>query len=238
MKYKNLVIFIIALVLVKNMVGAQDKILPIYSVDTDEKLISLTFDVAWGDEDMVEVLQILDDNDVKATFFLVGDWVEDYPEQVKTIHEKGHDIANHSDRHPHVTKLTKDEVKADIMEAHKKVKDLLGVEMDLYRAPYGEYDNEVVEAAHECNYHIIQWDVDSLDWKNYGKQPLIDKVLKHKNLTYGSIVLLHTGTDHTKDALDEIIKGLKQKEYKIVPTSELIMRENYRCDHTGRQYKK
>ncbi len=132
----------------------------------------------------------------------------------------------------------KDEIKADIIAAHDKIKELINCEMDLYRAPYGEYNNTVVEAANECGYYIIQWDVDSLDWKEYGKQPLIDKVLKHKNLTYGSIVLLHTGTDYTKLALDDIIKGLKTKGYEIIPTSELIIREEYKCDHTGRQYKK
>ncbi len=229
---------IILLVVLSLGVVCQAKQLPIYSVNMDEKKASITFDVAWGAEDLEQILHILEDNEVKATFFIVGDWVEQFPDKVKLIHEKGHDIANHSDRHPHVTKLTKEEIKNDIMAAHKKVKDLLDIEMDLYRAPYGEYNDDVLAAAEECKYYVIQWDVDSLDWKEYGKQPLIDKVLKHKNLTLGSIVLLHTGTNHTKDALDEILKGLKTKGYELVPTSELIIRDDYKTDHTGRQYKK
>ncbi|OON92723.1 MAG: hypothetical protein ATN33_00675 [Epulopiscium sp. Nele67-Bin001] len=216
----------------------EPRLLPIYSVNTKTKQASLTFDVAWGDEDLQLILDILDANEVKATFFIVGDWAEQFPQHVKTIAEKGHDIANHSYKHPHVNKLTKEEVKEDIMKAHKVIKDLIDYDMDLYRAPYGEYNNTVVEAANECGYYIVQWDVDSLDWKEYGKQPLIDKVLKHKNLTFGSIILLHTGTDYTKEALDEIIKGLKVKGYELVPMSEMLIREEYKCDHTGRQYKK
>ncbi|ONI45149.1 deacetylase [Candidatus Epulonipiscioides gigas] len=239
---RELAKFIWALIIILSLgvtgLTAEERILPIYSVDTEYKQISLTFDVAWGVEDFEEILSILDDNNVKATFFIVGDWVEKFPEQVKILFEKGHDIANHSDRHPHVTKLTKEEIKSDIMAAHQKVKDLIGVDMDLYRAPYGEYNSDVVTAATECGYYTIQWDVDSLDWKNYGVEKLIDKVVNHKNLNNGSIILLHTGTDYTKDALDTIIKKLIEKEYEIVPMSQLLIREEYYCDHLGRQHKK
>ncbi|OON96700.1 MAG: hypothetical protein ATN36_05040 [Epulopiscium sp. Nele67-Bin005] len=221
-----------------NLIKADiEKILPIYSVNTEEKQIALTFDVAWGDEDFEDVMRVLEENEVKATFFLVGDWAKKFPEHVKTLAEKGHDIGNHSNTHPHVTKMTKAEIETDIKAAHEIVKEITGLDMDLYRPPYGEYNNDVIKAAEACKYFTIQWDVDSLDWKEYGKQPLIDKVLKHKNLTHGSIVLLHTGTKHTKDALEEIIKGLKQKGYEIVPTSQMIMREDYKVDHTGRQFK-
>lgn len=213
------------------------KLLPIYSVDTKEKLISLTFDVAWGADDVEEILDTLDKYNAKASFFIVGDWAKKYPDKVKLISERGHDIGNHSSRHPHVTKMTKEEVIKDIKEADQILSELIGKTINLYRPPYGEYNNTVIEAANECGYYTIQWDVDSLDWKEYGLQPLIDKVLKHKNLTYGSIVLLHNGTKHTKDALDPILKGLQDKGYTFVPISELIIKENYTIDHTGRQYK-
>ncbi len=234
---KKVVIILSFMIMFSSMVLAENKILPIYSVNTKEKEVAITFDVAWGDEDLEEVLNILDENEVKATFFIVGDWAKEFPQHVKTIYEKGHDVANHSDRHPHVTKLTSEEIKKDIMDAHDRIKEIIGIDMDLYRAPYGEYNDDVVLAAKDCGYYTIQWDVDSLDWKNYGKQALIDKVLKHKNLTHGSIILLHTGTDYTKDALDELIKGIKTKGYEIIPVSKLLIREEYTCDHTGRQYK-
>ncbi|MEG1829141.1 MAG: polysaccharide deacetylase family protein [Cellulosilyticaceae bacterium] len=213
------------------------RLLPIYSVDTKEKLISLTFDVAWGAEDVEEILDTLDKYNAKATFFIVGDWAQKYPEKVKLIAERGHDIGNHSSRHPHVTQMSKEDIKKDMMEAHEIVRRITGESMDLYRPPYGEYNNEVILAANESGYYTIQWDVDSLDWKEYGLQPMIDKVLTHKNLTYGSIVLLHNGTKHTKNALEPILKGLVDKGYTIVPISELIIKENYTIDHTGRQYK-
>ncbi|ONI41639.1 deacetylase [Candidatus Epulonipiscium fishelsonii] len=216
--------------------NVQAQLLPIYSVETEEKLVSLTFDVAWGDEDMLEILDILEIHGIKATFFIVGDWAEKYPHHVKTILEKGHDVGNHSYNHPHVNKISKDEIKEDIMKAHEVIKEIADYEMDLYRPPYGEYNDTVIEAANECNYYTVQWDVDSLDWKRYGLQPLIDKVLNHKNLNNGSIVLLHTGTEYTSYALDDIIKGLILKGYQLVPISQLIIRDNYRLDHLGRQH--
>ncbi|MGL6174392.1 MAG: polysaccharide deacetylase family protein [Cellulosilyticaceae bacterium] len=217
--------------------GTTKRILPIYSVDSKGKLISLTFDVAWGADDVEQILDTLDKYNAKATFFIVGDWAKKYPEKVKLIAERGHDIGNHSSRHPHVTQMSKEDIKKDIMEAHQIIQEITGTAMNLYRPPYGEYNNAVIEAANECGYYTIQWDVDSLDWKEYGLQPMIDKVLKHKNLTYGSIVLLHNGTKHTKDALEPILKGLGDKGYTLVPISELIIKDNYTIDHTGRQYR-
>lgn len=215
-----------------------NRLLPIYSVFTDQKKVAITFDCAWEAKDIESILKTLKDNQVKATFFLVGDWIRKYPEETKMIVAEGHDIANHSNKHPHVAQMAKEEIKKDIRLAHNTIKEVTGVDAKLYRPPYGEYNNTVIEAADECNYYTIQWDVDSLDWKEYGRQQLIDRVLKHKNLSPGSIILLHNSTKYTQSALDELIKGLKQKGYTMVPVSELIFEENYTIDHTGRQYPK
>jgi polysaccharide deacetylase family sporulation protein PdaB len=213
-----------------------NRVLPIYSVYTEDKVVSLTFDVAWGDEDMSDILETLEKENVKATFFIVGDWARKYPDWVKEIDQRGHDIANHSDKHPHMASMTKEEIKKDILDAHVTIRQLIGKDIHLFRAPYGEYNNKVVEAATECNYYTLQWDVDSLDWKEYGLNPLIRKVLLHKNLGPGSIILLHTGTKFTKDALGPIIQGLKEKGFTFLPASELILKENYKIDSSGRQY--
>lgn len=237
MKRKYNILFILILTLILSQVGIQARLLPIYSVFTKEKQVAITFDCAWGADDIGQILTTLKEEDVKATFFMVGDWMRKYPEAVKQIVAEGHDIASHSDKHPHVTQLSKEDIKKDIRFAHNTIKELTGLDANLYRAPYGEYNDAVVEAATECGYYIIQWDVDSLDWKNYGKQEMIDCVLKHKNLSPGSIILLHNATKYTKDALPHIIKGLKLKGYEMVPVSELIIKENYTIDHTGRQYR-
>lgn len=233
-RYKKL--FVIICVVLLSTITVSAKLLPIYSVFTDKKQVALTFDCAWGADDIDEILETLDQHGVKATFFMVGDWMRKYPEAAKKIAEKGHDVASHSDKHPHVTEMGKEEIKKDIRFAHNTIKEITGIDTNLYRAPYGEYNDTVVEAAKESGYYIIQWDVDSLDWKNYGKQEMIDRVLKHKNLSPGSIILLHNATKYTKDALPTIIEGLKGKGYELVPVSQLIIKDNYTIDHTGRQY--
>lgn len=209
--------------------------IPIYCVNTDEKKVALSFDAAWGADDTDSLLNTLEKHDVKATFFLVGGWVRKYPDQVKKIAAAGHDVGNHSDQHPHMASMSKEQIKEDVMTAHNSTKALLDIEMNLFRPPFGEYNNTVMEALKECGYYVIQWDVDSLDWKEYGRQDLIDTVLNHKNLGNGSIVLMHNNAKYTKDALESIIVGLKEKGYELVPISELIIKEKYEIDHTGRQ---
>lgn len=211
--------------------------IPIYSVKTEENKVALSFDAAWGADDTDSLLATLEKHKVKATFFLVGDWVRKYPDEVKRIAAAGHDIGNHSDKHPHMASMTKEQIKDDIAAAHKSTKELLGIDMDLFRPPFGEYDNTVMEALKEMGYYIIQWDVDSLDWKEYGRDNLIDTVLNHKNLGNGSIVLMHNNAKYTEDALESIIVGLKEQGYDLVPISELIIRDNYKTDHTGRQHR-
>ena len=144
-------------------IAEAERKLPIYCVDTPEKKVSISFDAAWGADDTDELLRILNENDVKTTFFMCGYWVDDYPEEVKKIAEAGHDLGNHSATHPHMSQLTKEQIKEELQTAHQKVKTLTGVDMELFRPPFGEYDNKTIEAAEETGYYTIQWDVDSLD---------------------------------------------------------------------------
>lgn len=144
-------------------IAKAERKLPIYCVDTPEKKISISFDAAWGADDTDELLKILKDNNVKATFFMCGYWVEKYPEEVKKIAADGHDLGNHSATHAHMSELSKEKIKKEIQDAHETVKQLTGQDMDLFRPPFGEYDNEVIEVAQESNYYTIQWDVELLD---------------------------------------------------------------------------
>ena len=212
-----------------------DRELPIYSVKTDEKKISISFDAAWGAEDFPKIIEILEKHNVKATFFMTGEWVEKYPECVKTLVEKGHDLGNHSTSHPDMTKLTKEKQREQILEVHNAVKELTGYKMELFRPPYGAYNNEVIRTCYENGYFPIQWDVDSLDWKDLSATEIINKVCNHKDLDCGSIILCHNGAKHTAEALDEMLTNLKNQGYEIVPISELIIRENFHMDVTGQQ---
>lgn len=209
--------------------------LPIYCVETDEKVVSLSFDAAWGNEDTQTILDILDEYDVRVTFFMTGGWVEAYPDDVKAIYEAGHDLGNHSENHKNMSQLSTSECADELNSVTEKVENLTGYTMELFRPPYGDYDNDVITTAAECGYYTIQWDVDSLDWKNYGVDSIITTVLNHDNLQDGSIILMHNGGKYTAEALPSVIEGLQEMGYDIVPISELIIREGYHMDVTGRQ---
>ena len=212
-----------------------DRELPIYSVDTNEKKISISFDAAWGSEDFAQIIEILEKHNVKTTFFMTGEWVEKYPECVKTLVKKGHDLGNHSATHPDMTKLSKEAQKEQLLKVHNAVKELTGYEMELFRPPYGAYNNEVIRTCYEMGYYPIQWSVDSLDWKDLSATEIINKVCNHKELDCGSIILCHNGAKHTAEALDELLTNLKSQGYEIVPISDLIIRENFHMDATGMQ---
>lgn len=218
---------------VSNMVDGRE--LPIYCVDTPEKKVALSFDAAWGNEDTLQILEILKKYDLHVTFFMTGGWVEAYPEDVKSIRAAGHDLGNHGENHKHMTQLSDVEKKEELMVVHNRVKEMTGVDMELFRPPYGDYDNAVVRTAKDCGYYTIQWDCDSLDWKDYGVDSIINTVCNHKHLGNGSIILMHNGATFTAQALESVILGLTEQGYKIVPISELIIRGNYHMNHEGRQ---
>lgn len=213
------------------------KELPIYCVETDDKKVALSFDAAWGNEDTQKILEILAKHNVHATFFMTGGWVDSYPEDVKAILAGGHDLGNHSENHKNMSQISNDDKEQELMKVHEKVKNLTGYEMFLFRPPYGDYDNDVIKTATKCGYYPIQWDVDSLDWKDYGIDSIVNTVCSNKHLGNGSIILCHNGAKFTADALDTLITNLKGQGYEIVPISELIYRDGYHMDAEGRQVK-
>ncbi len=212
------------------------KKLPIYSVETDKPKVAISFDAAWGADDTDELLRILDENNVKATFFLCGYWIDDYVDEVKKISERGHELGNHGDNHAHGSQLSFEKNVQEIDNVTKKLELATGKKPVVFRPPFGEYNNTVLEAAESLGYYTIQWDVDSHDWMEKGEAYEINRVLNNKNLKNGSIVLFHNDAKYTPKTLDTIIKGLKEKGYEIVPIGELIYKDNYYIDHTGRQH--
>lgn len=218
---------------VSNTVNGRE--LPIYCVQTDEPKVAISFDAAWGNEDTGRILEILAKHNVHATFFMTGGWVESYPDDVKAIYEAGHDLGNHSENHKNMSQLSDSEIKDEIMSVHNKVKELTGYEMFLFRPPYGDYDNEVITGTISCGYYPVQWSIDSLDWKDYGADDIINRVCSSDQLCGGAIILCHNGAKYTADALDQLLTTLEEKGFQVVPISEIILKENYHMDTTGKQ---
>ena len=207
--------------------------LPIYCVQRDQKLVSISFDAAWGNEDTQQLIDILKKYQIPATFFVVGDWVDKYPESVKALHEAGHEIQNHSNTHAHYPQLSAEEVVADLNACNDKIESVTGVRPTLVRMPYGDYDDMSVNAVRSVGMEPIQWDVDSLDWKDLSAQEITRRVTT--KVCPGSIVLFHNAAKHTPEALPGIIEYLLGEGYTFVPISQIILTGNYTIDHTGRQ---
>ncbi|HOR86654.1 MAG TPA: polysaccharide deacetylase family protein [Bacillota bacterium] len=187
----------------------------------------------WGADYTEDLLGILKKYNVKTTFFLVGFWVDKYPEMVRKIDEEGHEIGNHSSKHPHMSQLSKEQIEEELSQTSDKIEAITNKKVTLFRPPFGDYNNKLVITAREMGIQVIQWDVDSLDYKDYGKDAIVKRVLsKVKN---GSIVLFHNNATYTKDALTVVLENLQNEGYKIVPVSELIYKGNYYIDHTGMQ---
>ena len=143
--------------------AGNDRKLPIYCVETDKKQIAISFDAAWGNDDTETLINILKEYDVPATFFVVGAWVDKYPESVKQLSDAGHQVQNHSNTHPHMPQLSKGQMCNEIESCNKKIESITGVCPTLLRPPYGDYDNCVIESVEGLNMHTIQWSVDTLD---------------------------------------------------------------------------
>ena len=214
--------------------GTTARQLPIYSVECSQPLCAISFDAAWGNEDTGQLIDILARYHVKTTFFVVGDWVDKYPESVKALHDAGHEVMNHSNHHDHYNALTADEIIADVTACNEKIAAITGVTPTLIRCPYGEYDDHVIAAIRSMGMEPIQWDVDSLDWKDYDAATICSRVTG--KMEAGSIALFHNAALHTPEALPDVLESLIQKGLTVVPISQLIYTENYTIDHTGRQF--
>ena len=213
--------------------GNTTRLVPIYSVEREDKVISISFDCAWGVEHTDEILKALKVGEVKATWFMVEFWTEKYPEYVKKIDEAGHEIGTHSSTHSYMSKQNSEEIKLELNSSSEAITTITGKEVNLFRPPYGDYDNELIKTASELGYYTIQWDTDSLDWKDLSATDIASRVIS--GVKNGSIILMHNNGLHTAEAVPIIIATLKNKGYTFVPIGELIYKENYTIDGTGRQ---
>ena len=246
LKLKNIIIAAVALILVTALsvsvyytnayavyFGNTPRLIPIYSVETDEKKISISFDCAWGVDYTDEILKALRVGEVKATWFMVEFWAEKYPEYVKKIDAAGHEIGTHSATHSYMSKQNSEEIKLELASPSEAITAVTGKEVKLFRPPYGDYDNELIKTASEQGYYSIQWDTDSLDWKDLSATDIAMRVIN--SVKNGSIILMHNNGLHTAEAVPIILETLKNRGYTFVPIGELIYKDNYTIDGTGRQ---
>lgn len=212
-----------------------DKLLPIYNVDMQDKKIALTINCAWENTDIDKILDTLKKYNVNVTFFVVGDFAKKYPDSVKAIYDAGNEIGNHSFTHPHVNNLSLEENIKQIEDCNSLIKEITGISPMLYRAPYGEYNNTVIKASKDSNMYAIQWNIDSLDYTGLSKEEMWKRI--EKGICPGSIILMHSGTKNTADALPYIIENLQNMKYDIVKVSDLIYTQDYYINHQGMQKK-
>lgn len=215
---------------------ATKKHLPVYSVETDEKKIAITFDCAWGVDYTDKLLEEMERYSVRCTFFTVQFWTDKYPEYIKKISEKGHEIGTHSATHSHMNKLSKTDVETELNNSAKAIETITGKSVNLFRAPFGEYNDQLIVTSRSLGFEVIQWDVDSLDWKDLSAKEISFRVIsKAQN---GSIILCHNNGLHTAEALPLIFVDLINKGYKFVPVGELIHKGEFKIDSNGRQHAK
>lgn len=214
-------------------VAADERKLPIYGVDRADNKIAVTFDCAWGNSNTDLLLSLLKDADVKATFFVTGEFCDKYPEDVKKMYDAGHEIGNHSNAHPHVEGININKLIEDTRECTRKIKMITGEEPKVYRAPYGEYDNNVISTIEGMGFKIIQWSVDSIDWQEPEPDTITKRIME--GTVSGSILLFHNDLENTAQALPEVLMGLRQKGFSFAKVSDLIYHNRYHIDGNGIQ---
>lgn len=209
--------------------------IPIHSVDTEEKVVAITINTAYGKDFTNEILEVLDEEDIKVTFFIMGGWIDNHEKLVKKIHKNNHEIGNNSLTYPHLTKLSNNQIISEIEACEDKIKDITGDTKKVFRPPFGDYNGDTIRNISNIGYSTILWDIDSLDWQNKTNEEVKELVMKQVN--NGSIMLFHNNSEKTAKSLRLIIQELKLKGYKFKKVSDLIYKDNYYIDHTGRQKK-
>ncbi len=215
-------------------VYANSREVPIYCVDRQDNRVSISFDAAWGADKTRQIMDVCDSYGVKATFFLVGFWVDKYPEMVAEIAARGFEIGTHSATHPQMSKLTEAQCREELTSSSKKIFELTGKPVELFRPPFGDYNNRLLNVAKGLGLYTVQWSVDSLDWKGLSAREIAERVQRAGS---GDIILCHNNSDHIVEALPLIFESLRLKGLTFCPIGELIYRDGYRIDNAGRQYR-
>ena len=215
-------------------VVASQKVLPIYSVEREDKVISVTFDASWGGDKTMAILDLLDQYNAKATFFLVGIWVDKYPDLVQEIAKRGHEIGNHSDSHAHFTQISDAQIRQELKDCSDKIEALTGTRPTLFRPPYGDYNSKVITVVRDAGYEAVQWSIDSLDWKNRGVSDLVKRATN--NVQKGDIILFHNDSQYIVEALPAILQHYQAQGFTMIPAKDILLSGNTTIDVQGKQH--
>jgi polysaccharide deacetylase family sporulation protein PdaB len=202
-------------------------------VETAEPKLAVSFDASWGAERTETLLDILDEYNVKTTFFLVNIWMEDYPELCREIAERGHEVEMHSASHPHFNTLSEEEMRRELEENAALIYELTGRRPLLFRPPFGEYNNTLIQLSESMGYQSIQWSVDSLDWKELSSAEIVERVSRKAGP--GDIVLFHNDGLNTPEALRQLLALWQEQGLSVVPVGELLLEGETYIDYNGMQ---
>ncbi len=190
-----------------------------------EKKIALTFDDGPHPRYTKKILSILEKYNIKATFFVIGVNIQNYPQELKKIYESGHEIGNHSYDHHSTLGLNKEELCKEIETCEELIYNSIGTKPTLFRPPQGKFDEMLTQITAKKGYSVILWSIDTRDWEHASPSNIAETVIK--NISGGDIILMHdyvSGKNTTCDALEIIIPALQEKGYEFVTVSELLKR--------------
>ena len=220
-----------------NVLPMKGRELPVYGVGRGDNRIALTIDAAWDADKTPFILDTLDKYNVKATFFLCGVWVKQYPDFVREIAKRGHEIGNHSLTHPHMSRMDTLAIQKELKDLDDMLEELTGKRSALFRPPFGEYNDTVIKAARQAGYEVIQWSRDTVDWKqDRSAQTILDGVLK--KLQSGDIILCHNNGYKIETYLPVLLETAQQKGFSFVTVSELLLSGETSIDNNGIQQAK
>lgn len=208
--------------------------LPVYSVERTDNKIAISFDCAWGTEHTDAILSALTEAGVRATFFTVQFWAEEHADYLKKVSDAGHEVGTHSATHSYMSRQSEAEIRAELESSSQAITAVTGKPVTLFRPPYGDYDDLLIDTCRDMGIMPVQWDVDSLDWKDLSAADIAERIISR--VKSGSIILCHNNGLHTAEALPIVIDALHAKGFTFVPIGELIYYENYTIDVTGRQH--
>jgi probable sporulation protein (polysaccharide deacetylase family) len=201
-----------------NELGAE----PIYRGNPAKPMVSLMINVAWGSQYIVPMLDILDEENVKVTFFLDGSWLSKNPELATEMLKRGHEMENHAYTHPNMSTLSRARATVEIEKTQKLLKESLGVTNKWFAPPSGDFDQETVEIASSLGLKTVLWTVDTVDWRNPSPESIVAKITSKAEA--GTLVLMHPTASSSK-ALKAMIRGIKAKGLQLGTVSQTLSAE-------------